>query len=352
MTDSNSIITINLDVISNNLKILKSYCKPGVEQMAVVKADAYGHGAVKVAQAIAGQVQWFAVNDVYEAVELRENGIKNPILVFGIPKKTEADLYKKLRITATISSLAHFQLLEAGTEYHLNFNTGMNRLGFRAGQVQDVLNAKEKYSDLKCTGIYSHFATADEPGSAKVEHQLQLFKELRSHFGPDLLTHLCNTAGTVECPEGQFDLVRNGIGMYGYSPGELAIPGLKPALSWTTKIVQVNRIKQSETVSYGAAWKADKDGCIGVIPVGYSDGIPRSLSGNFSVVIEENRYPVAGTVTMNYCMVCLGAQELEQGISVQLLGENITAKDWANTSDTIPYEILTGLSHRISREYI
>lgn len=352
MKRSNSLITVDLDTISRNLQVLKSYCKPGIQQMAVVKADAYGHGAIKVAQATAGQVNWFAVNDVKEAVELRENGIKNPILVFGVPEEKETSLYKKYGITATVSSLAHFQLLQAGTEYHLNFGTGMNRLGFRPGQVEDVLAAKEKYSDLNCTGIYSHFATADEPGSAKVEQQLQLFRDLRSHFGSDLLTHLCNTAGTVERPEGQFDLVRNGIGMYGYSPGETAIPGLKPALSWRTKIVQVNRVKQSETVSYGAAWKAEADGYIGIIPVGYSDGIPRSLSGNFSVMIEGKRYPVAGTITMNYCMVSLGNMKIEPGTEVDLLNDTRTAKGWADTLETIPYEILTGLSNKICRKYI
>jgi len=348
---SNSICTVDLNAISNNVDALQSRCRPGVQQMAVVKADAYGHGAVKVAKKVAPQVGWFAVNDIYEAIELRDNGIQKPILVFGVPAEGEAHLYRKHEITATVSSSHHFTVLPEGTEYHLNFDTGMNRLGFRAEQSDEVIELKNNHPELKCTGIYSHFATADEPGSKKINQQLELFKQIRKRFDSSLLTHLCNTAGLIQCPEAQFDLVRTGIGIYGYSPGQVELPELKPAISWETHLVQVKPIKKSETVSYGAGWTAKEDGFIGVIPVGYADGIPRSLSGDIEVSINGKNYPMAGTITMNYCMIDLGKKQFKTGTEVYLWNQHHTAKEWADKMDTIPYEILTNLPRAVQREY-
>lgn len=346
-----SLITVDLNTISDNLKKLKSYCAAGVQQMAVVKANAYGHGLVSVARAVSGQVEWFAVNSIQEAVTLRENGIGNSILVFGVPDESNAKLYQKHSITATVSSFESLNVLSPGTEYHLNFDTGMGRLGFRPEQAEKIRKQVAQHANIDCTGIYSHFATADEPASPKGKQQLQLFQKLRNGFPNDLLTHMCNTAATVQYPEAHFDLVRNGIGIYGYAPGKVKVD-LSPALSWSTKLIQIKHIKKSETVSYGATWAADKEGFLGVIPVGYSDGIPRRLSGKFDVLINDKRYPAAGTVTMNYCMVWLGKEKVKTGTGVQLMFEGSTAQTWAEKTGTIPYEILTGLSQKIPRRYI
>lgn len=347
-----SVIEINLSVVSDNLKLLKSYCDPRVKQMAVVKANAYGHGAVEVARAVCGQVDWFAVNGITEAVALRENGILNSILVFGVPMQAEAALYKKHNITATISSSDHFDVLPAGTDYHLNFDSGMGRLGFDPEQAEPVKELIKNHPHIHCKGIYSHFATADEPGSPKAEEQLKTFKDLRSRFDSKLLTHMCNTAGTVQYPDAHFDLVRNGIGMYGYAPGMVSLKNVKPALTWKTRLIQVNQIRKSETVSYGAVWKAPQDGYIGVIPAGYADGIPRNLSGKFSVMVDGKARPVVGTVTMNYCMIWLGKKKLKPGTEVELLGSKLNARHWADAAGTIPYEILTRLPTHLSRKYL
>jgi len=320
--------------------------------MAVIKANAYGHGAGEVAHKIAHQVDWFAVNDIDEAIELRESGIKTPILDFGVPEIEMASLYKKHDVTSTISATEHFDILQSGTDYHLNFNTGMGRLGFRPEQVEEVLELMKNYPSLNCTGIYSHLATADDPDSDKPNEQYQLFRKIRKLFDDRLLTHFCNTAGAIRCREASFDMVRLGIGIYGYAPGKLHIPGLQPAVTWRTRLVQVNCIKKGETVSYGASWRAPEDGFIGIIPVGYCDGIPRGLSGNFEVRIDGKEYPVAGRVTMNYCMIFLGQTPLERGKEVTLLDDTyITAGDWAEKMNTIPYEILTGLPENIPRRY-
>jgi len=347
----NSILTVDLDAIASNVDILQSYLKEGVCQMAVVKADAYGHGAVQVAHKIAGQVSWFAVNDIQEAIALRDGGIRIPILVFGVPEKVAARLYNEYDITATISSEDHFKWLNDGTRYHLNFDTGMNRLGFRPEQIDEVLQLNKNHPQLNCTGIYSHFATADERGSEKINQQHEIIEKIREQFDKKLLTHMCNTAGMIQRSGAQFDLVRTGIGIYGYSPGQIEISDLKSAIHWKTQLVQVNPIKESETVSYGARWQAPKDGYIGIIPVGYSDGIPRGLSGKFEVNIEGESYAVVGTVTMNYCMIDLGEKPFDAGTEVYLWDSHHTPQDWARATDTIPYEILTGISS-VPREFV
>jgi alanine racemase len=347
----NTILTVNLDTIFHNVEVLQSYLKRGVKQMAVVKANAYGHGAVEVAHKIAPQIDWFAVNDMHEAVELRETGIEAPILVFGVPEAETSALYNRFNLTATVSAFSHYQLLPEGTSYHLNFNTGMGRLGFRPEEAKEVSELIESHPELHCGGIYSHLATADELDAAKTEEQYQLFKEIQTHFDSSLLAYLCNSAGAVQYPEAQFDMVRTGIGIYGYAPGEVSVPGLKPALTWETHLAQVNVIKKGETVSYGAIWKAPEDGYIGIIPVGYADSIPRGLSGNLNVVIEGNVYPVVGRVTMNYCMIFLGQKPMGTGTKAYLWDEHQNAGDWAVKMQTIPYEIVTNIPPHVTRKY-
>jgi alanine racemase len=321
--------------------------------MAVVKADAYGHGATQIAAKISSTVHGFAVNSLQEGAELRKSGINSPILVFEPPAAKTTALYNEYDLTATISDLQHFRILPAKTDYHLNFDTGMGRLGFRPESASEVAKLVTKHDDLHCKGIYSHFATADEPGSPKAEEQHQVFaNQICSNFPPNLLRHICNTAGIVNRPVSHFDMVRAGIGLYGYAPGGVSIPGLTPALTWKTSLVQVKRIKQGETVSYGAAWKAPEDGFCGIIPVGYADGIPRSLSGKFQVSINGETYPVVGRVTMNYCIVFLGRNRLPTGSDVFLLNERHTALFWANTIGTISYEILTTISPFVPRHYL
>jgi alanine racemase len=321
--------------------------------MAVVKADAYGHGATQIAAKIASTVHGFAVNSLQEGAELRKSGINSPILVFEPPAAKTANFYKEHDLLATISNVRHFRILPAGAAYHLNFDTGMGRLGFRPESASEVAKLVAKHDNLHCKGIYSHFATADEPGSPKAEEQYRLFmNQICSNFSPNLLRHICNTAGIVNRPASHFDMVRAGIGLYGYAPGGVSIPGLTPALTWETSLVQVKKIKQDETVSYGAAWKAPNDGFCGIIPVGYADGIPRGLSGNFQVSINGETYPVVGRVTMNYCVVFLGKNRFSTGSVVFLLNERHTAASWANAVGTISYEILTSISSNVPRHYV
>ncbi len=351
---TNSFVEVDLGDLRNNIRVLKNFLSEGVKQMAVVKADAYGHGAVKVARAIEEQVDWFAVNDVDEGLELREAGINNPVLVFGVPTDNTAPAYPDHNLTATISSNQHFDLLRQGTKYHLNFDTGMGRLGLYRDEITKTQNNISTYNNLTCTGIYSHFATADDPGSAKAEKQLKLFTSIRNRFDSSLLTHMGNTGGTAFYPASHFDMVRNGIGIYGYPPGSTPVEGLKPAIRWQSELVQIKQIREGETVSYGARWRSPEDGYIGVVPVGYEEGVPRVLSGQLEIAVEDSLYPVVGTVTMNYIMIFLGSShQFEVGQPVEVLGGSaLTADHWASRCNTIPYEIVSGISRRVPRRYV
>lgn len=347
-----SSIIIGLDAIRRNLELLRKRISKKNQIMAVVKADAYGHGGTKVADAVQDLVDWFAVNDVEEGVELRNAGIDLPVLVFGVPDSGTPELYSGYSLTATIGDREHFSLLPPGTEYHLNFDTGMGRLGFRSEDLPGVLAAMEKHSGLMCTGIYSHFATSDHPDSSKVAEQIQVFSKICESMPVHLSAHLSNTGGAFFYDDVGCDMVRTGIGMYGYPPGEAALDELQPALEWHSYLTQVKVIKKGETVSYGARWKAPEDGYIGVIPVGYSDGLSRALSGKISFEIADKVYPQVGTITMNYCMVFLGGEPLPAGEEVVLLSAaGHTVMEWARELKTIPYEVLTSISPWIPRIY-
>lgn len=348
-----SVLEISRGKLVYNLEVLKKRLRAGTRIMAVVKADAYGHGAVEVARSIRDHVYGFAVNDVDEGIELREGGIRRPILVFGIPTADTAPAYTKYNLAATVSAPGHFDILEKGTHFHLNIDTGMRRLGFDYKQVSELDNLLKSYGDLTCEGIYSHFATAEDPGSDLARHQIERFDAVRSRFPDEWITHMGNTGGAVFYPDAHYDMVRIGIGMYGYRPGETEIEELKPVLRWRSTLAQVKKIKKGDTVSYGARWTCPQDGYTGVIPAGYEEGIPKILTGDLEVAVEGERVPVVGAVTMNYTMAYFENMKPETGMQVEILGSGaLNARTWAKRAGTIPYEILTGLSGRLPRKYL
>lgn len=348
---SNSAVQVNLSELQRNIESLSRHVDNGTTIMGVVKADAYGHGAVKVAKNISSKVEAFAVNDIHEGIELREHGIDKPILVFEVPNRQFISQYKKYNLTATISAEKHFEWLPEGTSYHLNFDTGMGRLGFKPSDAEEVAGLVEEHKDILCTGIYTHFATADNPGSELVTQQHEQFEKIKEHFPSQLIAHISNTGGTAFYETTQYDMVRLGIGMYGYPPGKTEIEGINPVLTWKTRLVQIRPISAQETVSYGATWKAPKDGYLGVIPVGYDDGLKRSLSGRLSVHIDGKNYKVVGTITMNYSMIFLGSDTYAPDTEVEILYQKSDAGDWAQKIGTIPYEILTSINPKIPRVY-
>lgn len=347
----NSYAEIDLPKITKNLKELRK--RTGAEKiLSVVKCNAYGHGAVRVARQAEPDVDWFGVAFVDEAIELRMGGIKKPILVFEVPSAKTAAAYQTHGLTATISDMTHFSILMDGTKYHLNFDTGMNRLGFSPSQAPEVRKMAVANQRLICSGIYSHYSMADDPGADEVVRQLNTFKKVLQHFEEIPLVHICNTGGAVHYDLEPFDMIRTGLTQFGYAAGRVQPDWLDPVLTWKSKVVQVRKISKNESVSYGGTWTADKEGYIGTIPVGYGDGIPRSLSNKLKVFINGEMYPVVGNVTMDYIMVNLEDTKLPVESEVTIMGGDAwNASRWAEKAGSNVHEILTGLSDRMARSY-
>lgn len=349
----NSTLYIHLSKLQQNLDTINSIIGDGVQRMAVVKDDAYGHGSIALANFLQDKVEWFCVATIEEAVELRAAGVTNPVLVLEIPKRGKEHLYAEKSITASISDLSVFARLKPGTDCHLHFDTGMMRLGMLPSDVTKALEMMGKFAQLNYSGIYTHFANADGDASPSVTEQLKLFRDVRSKFSEDLFTHTSNSAGVLyHKAKGVFDGIRPGISLYGYSPGE-EIKGLQPIIEWKSKLVQVKSIKKGEAVGYGSRWKAPADGLLGIIPVGYSDGVFRLLSGKIQVEIGGKLYPQVGTISMDYMAVFLGETEFEQETEVTILRDGaLSAKKWAELTDTISYEITTAIARKVNRVYL
>lgn len=355
MVPLNSKIFVHEEKLLNNIYAIKKRLNPGVQTMAVIKDNAYGHGLEGVAKCLSPHVSWFCVARVDEGVRLREIGIKHPILVFEIPNNRTAALYVQYDLTATLADVSSFDVLEPGTSFHVNLDTGMHRLGVLPEEVPVLLDKIDWHPELTCTGVYTHFAKADDPGNPEVEAQLRLFKSLRAKLPGDLMTHTANTGAIFYYSEldVQFDAVRPGVSLFGYGAGDVVIEDLSPALVWKSFLMQVKFIRKGEPVSYGGRWVAPEDGYIGTIPVGYAAGIHRILTNKIHFQIGGKLYPQVGTISMDYSMVFLGNDHLQVGEEVTLLNtESQNAKNWATHAGTIPYEITTGIHPLIPREYI
>lgn len=350
----NSKLIIHLSKLDHNLDAIDRRLKPGVQRMAVIKDNAYGHGLTAVAKHICNRVEWFCVARAVEARTLRKEGITNPILVFEAPTQETALIFKEYDITATLNEHDIFDVLLDGTKYQINIDTGMHRLGVLPEEVQSIADAMKKYTKLECTGIYTHFYNSDDPGNAEVEKQLKTFKKARSYFPSELMTHTANSGGIFHYGhlDLQFDAVRPGVCLYGYGAGEVDVPDLEPILDWKSFLMQVKKVKKGEPVSYGARWRAPEDGFIGIIPTGYSDGIPRILTNKIKILIGDKLYDQVGTISMNYSIVYLKTDFIEKGEEVYFLkGKELTAKHWASLAGTIPYEITTSIKERVNKEY-
>ncbi|GAB5409297.1 MAG: alanine racemase [Balneolaceae bacterium] len=351
----NSTIVIHLSKLDHNLDAVDRRLKSGVQRMAVVKDNAYGHGLIQISKHIKDRVEWFCVARVAEGKQLRESGIKNPILVFEAPLEESISWYKEYKLTATLSEIDTLSLLESGIEYQINIDTGMHRLGVLPEKASDLSECISKYPDLICTGIYTHYFKADDPGNQEVKEQLEIFKSIRSQFPSEWLTHTANTGGIFHYRklDLQFDAVRPGVCLYGYGAGDIDVPDLEPIADWKSFLMQVKKIKKGEPVSYGARWLAPSDGYIGIIPTGYGDGIPRILTNSIKLKVEGKLYDQVGTISMDYSLVFLGNDLYEKGTKVYFLeGKSLSAKEWAKKANTIPYEITTSIKERVSKEYL
>ena len=372
---------VDLAAIAHNFRLAVEV--GGRPAMGIVKADAYGHGAVEVARVLlrAG-APLLAVALVEEGLELREGGVEAPILVMGAAYGGRYDLLVRHRLTPIVFTPEHVAGLGAAARgagararAHLKIDTGMGRLGVAPGELAAVVEALRAAPEVDLEGVCTHFANADVEPRETTERQVRLFHEAsdalaQAGFAPRL-RHLANSAGTLEYPAARQDLTRPGIMIYGYSPFEeaarlspaaaRAAAALRPALTWRTAIAHVKTVAPGSAVSYGGRWVAPRTSRIATLPVGYADGYDRRLSGrpgfgSADVLVRGRRAPVAGTVCMDMTMVDVtdvpGAQAGDEVVLVGSQGGlRIGADELAAKLGTISYEVLCGIGRRVPRRY-
>ena len=359
---------IDLTALKENVRNMKRHIGEHVHLMAVVKANAYGHGDAQVAKAaLAEGASILAVALLDEALSLRAQGIEEPILVLGAVPPEYASIAAEKRIIVTGYSvgwlkdvLGFLNEAEAPLEYHLKIDTGMGRLGCKTEEeIKEMMEMTESSDKLNCTGVFTHFATADEKDTDYFDMQLDRFKELISPLPLDrLMVHSSNSAAGLRFREQLFNAVRFGIGMYGLAPSteikdELPFR-LREVFSLHTELTHVKKIKKGESVSYGATYTAKRDEWIGTVPVGYADGWLRRLAGT-EVLIDGKRQKIAGRICMDQFMISL-AEEYPVGTKVTLIGKQkdewISVDEIAQNLQTINYEITCMISSRVPRMFL
>lgn len=337
--------------------------------IAVVKANAYGHGAAAVARALedAG-ASMLACADTEEGVALRESGVRAPILVFGALSVSDLDGIFSHSLTPTVSTPGAARALELaaarhGTRLtcHLKIDTGMNRLGFRHDNLHRTLPPLLASPHLTLEAVYTHFATADDPESGFLEEQRSRFERALAALGAmglrTLRRHAANSAALLRDSRVWYDAVRPGLLLYGVAPPPLSAGDLplRPALSLTSRIVAVKGVRDGEAAGYGLRWRADGPRTIAIVPAGYADGLDTRAAGRASVLIRGKRRPIVGSVCMDMISVDVTGTDVAPGDDVVLIGrqgdEEITARELAAEIGSIPWEVMCRLGSRVERQY-
>jgi len=337
--------------------------------MAVVKADAYGHGAVTVAETVlAAGASWLGVATIPEGIELREVGIKAPILILGAvnaPEEIQAIAHWQLQPTLCNpkQALVFSETLAAvgkSIPVHLKLDTGMSRLGTGWQEAAEFARLVERSPHLEIASVYSHLATADSPDPRIMNQQHQRFRQAIGQLSAASITppklHIANSAATLSDPSLHYDLVRVGLALYGLHPAAHLQPvlSLKPVMQVKARVTQIKEIAAGTGVSYGYQYIAPRDMKLAVVGIGYADGVPRNLSSKMQVLIRGKLVPQVGAITMDQLMLDVSAiDDLQIGEVVTLLGQDgdieISADDWATMLGTISWEILCSFRHRLPR---
>ena len=361
---------IDLDAIAHNVSAYKRHVGPNVEVMAVVKANAYGHGALPVARAAlqAGATR-LAVHRLIEGVELRQGGIDAPILVMGYTPSSGAEMVVSWRLTPSLMTIEFAQALSARASdldvtvpVHVKVDTGMSRYGLMPAEATSFLLAVQKLPGLHLEGLFTHFATADWADLTHAQGQLGVFTEViqaaRSAGVRFPVIHAANSAATMHLPEAHFNAVRPGIGLYGLDPSSEWPPvfELRPALALKSLVSRVRQLPAGAGVSYGRTFITQKPTLAALVPVGYGDGYHRILSNRGSVLIHGQRAPILGRVCMDQFVVDVShISGVQQDDEVVILGpqgdERISAEEVAGLASTINYEVTTSLLPRVARVY-
>lgn len=364
---------INIDAVLANVAGIRKAIGLDTKLMAVVKANAYEHGAAALAPSLlAHGADALGVAILDEALELRQAGIRAPILVFGYTEARYADLVVAHDISQAVFSYEAAQALSQAAvtlgkeaRVHIAIDSGMGRIGFLPGpDAVDEIGRIFDLPGLIFEGLFTHFATADEADKAYTMTQVARFSQVRHALeGRGLVakfTHVANSAATIDLPDLHYDMVRPGIILYGIYPSDEVFQDrlpLQPAMTWKTRIAHVKTLAGGETVSYGRRYMTDGPRRIATLPLGYEDGYTRLLSNKAEVLIRGQRAPVVGSICMDQCMVDVtDLKDVQVGDEVVLMGtsgsETISAEELARLIGTIPYEVVTMVGRRVPRVYV
>lgn len=356
---------VSKSAFSSNLTAVRQWVGPKVQVLAVLKADAYGLGALPLARLAAEQDIWgIGVSSLEEGIELREGGIRSRILLLaGVYPLENFEVALDHDLIPTVASFEAAQALRSlaikirrPVKFHLKVDTGMGRIGVSPASAQKILAFIAESPELKLEGIATHLASA-ESDENYTSDQLGRFETVRAQakaLGFDnVLAHAANSAALIAHPSSRLDLVRPGLSLYGVSPVAGPGPALTPVFSWMTKIVFLKRVPAGTYISYGRTYRTNAESDIATLPAGYADGVPRRSSGRAQVIVKGKRCPVLGRVTMDHIMVDVTGLGANVGDAVTLIGrqdkEEIRVDEWATWADTVSYEILCGVTKRVPR---
>lgn len=364
-------LEVSLAQIAANYRALQAHAG-GAGVMAILKANAYGHGLVQVARVVEAEgAPYIGVAYLEEAIRLRREGITTPILVMGGILGDQIPLYLAHDVTLTASSVDKLAAIEAcaaqrgaRAKVHLKVDTGMERIGVHWYSAEPLLQAAARCAHVEIEGLFSHLANADADDLTHARVQVQRFEQVvasaRGYGLRPRWVHLANSGGMLQLPEARYDMVRPGLLLFGVRPGEalpLPLP-LAPAMRWVSRVVYFKVVKAGNPVSYGSTWVPTVDTRVVTVPVGYGDGYFRSMSGQAQVLIGGQRHPVVGRICMDQIMVDIGPDGTAyNGDEVVLLGGQgeappITVEELAHWAGTISYEVLTNINTRVPRRYV
>ncbi|MFK8026900.1 MAG: alanine racemase [Gammaproteobacteria bacterium] len=350
---------IRLEHLEHNLNILRTFA-PNSKIISVVKADAYGHGLAKTAQALT-QSDAFAVSCANEALELRAARILHPIICLqGFANEAELKLIADANVQAVIHNDQQIKLLQnhrlnQSIQVWLKIDTGMGRLGFRPEDARQAYQQLDQIESISKIRLMTHFANADLLDNDSTQRQLKAFDNVTKNF-PGCERSVANSAATLAYSNSLYEWVRSGLALYGISPfqADKTQPDtseLKPVMSLRAPLISIKQCKQGDHIGYGSTYTCAREMRVGVVAIGYADGYPRAITSPVNVSINGNLAPIIGRVSMDMLTIDLSHTEANLGDAVELWGDDISVTDVANAANTISYELLCGISGRITCQY-
>ena len=366
---------IDLQAFRHNFQYLRDYISPQTRIMAVVKADAYGHGALPCARvAVEGGADYLGAGVIEEGIEFRQSGLDTPILILGsiFPDEVEDLVRHDLSTIVCTLPLAQALAKEAKkqnktTSMHIKVDTGMNRLGVSPEHLPELLNQISNLPNLKIEGVSTHFASADDEDLSITQAQLKKFQAALACLkqGDSPLIHCSNTSALFKYPESHFDMVRPGLILYGAHPSPTLqavlnekenLSPFQPVMQWKSQIILVKPVAKHQPVSYSGSFTTQRDSLIAILPIGYADGLHRSLSNKIDILVGGKRAPQIGNICMDMTLIDVTEiQDVQAGDEVVLFGkqegQTITVEEMATKAGTIPYEILCNVGKRVPRVY-